>query len=219
MIRELSELGKSLRNENDHDALKEETITMVLTIRQDGSFVSLVPIENKMTKAEAIQRTSDKDARLLLDNCGYVLGVFDPDGNNFKKKIKDKGEQKAVEIFMKDVVAKRKLFVERLSEFNNFTELEPVFKFYGENESNGISLVTQDYFLKTISKKDRSGNIAFLISGGDKFVHEFDSVYSEIIRRYEASQRDSVSGETIKCAVCRNSSFPVGDFTSLSSFS
>lgn len=213
MIRELSELGKSLRNENDHDALKEETITMVLTIRQDGSFVSLVPIENKMTKAEAIQRTSGKDARLLLDNCGYVLGVFDPDGNNFKKKIKDKGEQKAVEIFMKDVVAKRKLFVERLSEFNNFTELEPVFKFYGENESNGISLVTQDYFLKTISKKDRSGNIAFLISGGDKFVHEFDSVYSEIIRRYEVSQRDLVSGETIKCAVCRNSSFPVGDFT------
>ena len=49
MIKELSELGKSLRADKGdgvwvHDALKEETITMVLTIKPDGSFVSIDPI-------------------------------------------------------------------------------------------------------------------------------------------------------------------------------
>ncbi len=73
MIKELSELGKTLRgqkNENDwvHDALKEENISLVLTIKPDGSFSSLQSIEKKKTMAEAVQRTSGKGARLLIDN-------------------------------------------------------------------------------------------------------------------------------------------------------
>ena len=96
MIRELSELGKKLRkekieNESIDDALKEETISLVLTIRLDGSFVSLQSIEKKKTMAEAIQRTSRKEARLLIDNCGYVLGVYDSNSNAFKKKVEEKG--------------------------------------------------------------------------------------------------------------------------------
>ena len=213
MIRELSLLGKSLRNENDHDALKEENISMVLTISRDGSFVSLLPIENKKTKAEALQRTSGKDARLLIDNCGYVLGVYDSDGTAFKKKIKDKGEQKAIEIFDKDVAEKLKLFVDRIMELDDVEELEPVRKFYsGENE-RGINVLTQNYFLGAISKKERSGNIAILISGLDKFVHEFDVVYSVIIRQYELEQKEMVATDSKKCSVCLENSFPVGDIT------
>lgn len=218
MIKELSELGKTLRASKAdgawvHDALKEESISMVLTIRPDGGFVSLLPIENKKTMAEAIQRTSGKGARLLLDNCGYTLGVYDPDSTTFKKKVKDKGEQKAIEIFEKDVAEKRKLFVGRLMELQNTDVLEPVRKFYEGNSSQGIGQMTQDYFLKTISKKERAGNIAILISGCDKFAHEFNPVYSEIINRYETMQNEMVSTGSKKCSVCLESSFPVGDFT------
>lgn len=218
MIRELSELGKTLRagKADDtwvHDALNEETITMVLTIRQDGSFVSLQPIERKKTMAEAVQRTRDKGARLLLDNCGYALGVYDTDGATFKKKVKDKGEQKAIELFEADVAEKRKLFVDRIMDLRNIGELEPVRKFYGENCSQGIDKISQESFLKTITKKERAGNIAILISGGNKFAHEFDAVYSAVTSQYEARQKKLVSSDNKRCSVCLESSFPVGDFT------
>ena len=97
MIKELSELGKKLRsqkteNEWAHDALKEETISLVLTIRPDGSYVSLRNIDRKKTVAEGVQRTSGKSARLLIDNCGYVLGVYDNESTTFKNKVKAKGD-------------------------------------------------------------------------------------------------------------------------------
>jgi len=218
MIKELSELGKTLRagKADDawvHDALKEESISMVLTIRADGSFFSLQPIENKKTMAEAVQRTSGKGARLLLDNCGYVLGVYDPDSPAYKKKVKDKGEQSAIKIFEKDVAEKQELFIGRIMELENIGELEPVRMFYRENSSQGICKMNQDQFLNTVSKKERAGNIAILISGSNKFAHELDAVYSEIINRYETKQNDIVSKGSRKCSVCMESSFPVGDFT------
>lgn len=218
MIKELSELGKTLRagKADDawvHDALNEETITMVLTVRSDGSFASLQPVERKKTMAEAVQRTRDKGARLLLDNCGYTLGVYDPDSVTFKKKVKDKGEQKAIGLFEADVAEKRKLFVDRIMELRDIGELEPIRKFYGENSSQGIDKISQESFLKTITKKERAGNIAILISGGNKFAHEFEKVYSAIIRQYEARQQQLVSLGNKRCSVCLESSFPVGDFT------
>jgi CRISPR-associated protein Csd1 len=223
MIKELSELGKTRRSqqaENQwvHDALKEETISLVLTINPDGSFVSLQPIERKRTIAEAVQRTSGKDARLLIDNCGYVIGAYDPDSSAFKKKAKEKGESKAHDIFKKDISDKLSLFVSRLGEFNfnDIEELEglaPVTKFYKDNKEKGIDVANQKYFLKNISKKDRSGNIAILISGKDRYVHEIDSVYRKIVATYEEKQRSRLSENTTKCSICAREEFPVGDFT------
>ena len=173
MIKELSELGKTLRSQKNsnewvHDALKEETISLVLTINPDGSFVSLQSIEKKKTMAEAVQRTSGKNARLLIDNCGYVLGVYDYESNAFKKKAKEKGEQKAHDIFKKDVSEKRSLFLERLNSMRDLYELNPMLEFYHDNKQKGIDIVDQEYFVKNISKKDRSGNIALLVSGNNK---------------------------------------------------
>ena len=218
MIKELSELGKTLRgqkNENEwvHDALKEEIISLVLTIKPDGSFISLQGIEKKKTMAEAVQRTSGKEARLLIDNCGYVLGVYDCESNAFKKKAKEKGEQKAHDIFNKDVSEKLALFLKRLGETSELEELKPVFKFYKDNKQKGIDIVNQEYFLKNISKKDRGGNIALLVSGKDKYVHEYDSVYRRIIDDYERKQQEITSSVRKKCAICAGEQFPVGDFT------
>ena len=218
MIRELSDLGKTLRgqkteNEWIHDALKEETISLVLTIKPDGSFVSLQSIEKKKTMAEAVQRTSGKEARLLIDNCGYVLGVYDYESNAFKKKTKEKGEQKAHDIFKKDVSEKLSLFLKRLNEMADLDELKPVLKFYNDNKQKGIDIVNQEYFANNISKKDRGGNIALLVSGKDKYVHECDSVYRRIVDAYEIKQEAFISSTKKKCAICAGEQFPVGDFT------
>ncbi|MFH1310210.1 MAG: type I-C CRISPR-associated protein Cas8c/Csd1 [Candidatus Omnitrophota bacterium] len=218
MIKELSELGKKLReqksdNEWGHDALKEETISLVLTIKPDGSFVSLQSIEKKKTMAEAVQRTIGKKARLLIDNCGYVLGVYDYESTAFKKKVKEKGEQKAHEIFKKNVSEKLALFLKRLNEMADLDDLKPVFNFYEENKHKGVDNANQEYFLKNLSKKDRGGNIALLVVGKDKYVHECDWVYRKIIDAYEVKQQKLISCVRKKCAICGEAHFPVGDFT------
>lgn len=218
MIRALSELGKTLRAAKTdsawvHDALKEETISLVLRINPDGSFVSLQNIEKKKTMAEAVQRTSGKEARLLIDNCGYVLGVYDYDSNAFKKKAKEKSERIAHDIFKKDVSKKMVLFLKRLEETAELEELKPVFKFYKDNKQRGIDIVNQEYFLTNISKKDRGGNIALLVSGKDKYVHEYDLIYRKIIGAYERKQQEITSSVRRKCAICAGEQFPVGDFT------
>ena len=216
MIKELSELGKTRRGAKTdtewvHDALKEEFISLVLMILPDGSFSSLQSIEKKKTMAEAIQRTSGKEARLLIDNCGYVLGVYDPENNAFKNKAKLKGEKAAHEYFQKEFSEKKQLFISKLEKIADLVDTEPVLKFYGANSNKGINAVTQEYFVNNVDKKDRSGNIAFLVSGRNQYVHECDSVYHRIIETYEAKEQGLLSGSKKKCAVCGKCDYPVED--------
>ena len=217
MIKELSEFGKRLRSKKSqdkwmHDAFNEETISLVLTIKADGSFVSLQSIENKKTQAEGLQRTSDKEARLLLDNCGYVLGVYDSEGNKFKNKSKEKGEIATHELFKKDASEKLDLFIKRL-QVVDLEEIKPILNFYIGNKQLGIDVVNQEYFMKNILKKDRGGNIAILVSGKNKYMHEYDSVSNKIIADYDAKQQILLSNNKRRCAICGNEQFPVGDFT------
>ncbi len=143
------------------------------------------------------------------DNCGYVLGVYDCESNAFKKKVKEKGEQKAHEIHIKDTDEKIALFGERLREITDLKELEPVQLFY-ENEKAIADAISA--FAK-IPKKDRGGNIALLVSGKDKYVHESDLVYRRIIDSYEVKQQEFTSTKKKKCAIYAGDQFPVGDFT------
>jgi CRISPR-associated protein Csd1 len=218
MIKELSDLGKKLRNEKKenewvHDALKEETISLVLTINQSGSFISLRSIDKKKTVAEAIQRTSGKSARQLIDNCGYVLGVYDNEGVSYKKKVKEKGEKKAEEIFKKDTAGKLKEFIDRLNELEDLEEIQPVIKFYFGNKQNGIDVINQSYFISEITKKERNGNIAILVVDQEMFVHEYENVYKRIIDTYVTKQQKINTTVKNKCSVCGSSNYPVGDFT------
>ncbi|MCX6907982.1 MAG: type I-C CRISPR-associated protein Cas8c/Csd1, partial [Verrucomicrobia bacterium] len=77
MIKELSELGKTLRSQKNnnewvHDALKEEQISIEIVITEDGSFQKIGLFEKKLTIAEAITAKKGK-ARLLLDKAEEVL--------------------------------------------------------------------------------------------------------------------------------------------------
>jgi len=214
MIKELSELGKTLRagkteGEWVHDALKEEIISLVLTIKPDGSFVSLQSIEKNKTMAEAVQRTSGKGARLLIDNCGYVLGIYDCESTAFKKKVKEKGEQKAHDIYIQDTDEKLDLFEKRLQKVSDLNELQPVRLFYESQKAIADAI---NAFAK-LPKSDRGGNIALLVSGKDKYVHGYDSVYRRIIDAYEVKQQEITSTGNKKCAICDSDQFPVGDFT------
>lgn len=218
MIKELSDFGKLIRTQKHenkwvHDALKEETISLVLTINSDGSFISLTSIEKRKTIAEALQRTSGKGARLLLDNCGYVLGIYDPESTSFKNKVETKGEKEAHGIFQKEVSEKHSLFLNRLNNVCDLDELIPIFKFYFDNKKQGIDIVNQEYFLKNIPKTNRGGNIALLVLGQNKYVHEYNAIYKRIIADFEVQQTSLLSTVQRKCAICANKSFPVGDFT------
>src|SRR3990172_13188770 len=126
MIRELSELGKTLRagkteNEWVHDALKEEPISMEIVITQDGSFQKYELFEKKQTIAEAITEKKGK-ARLLLDKAEEVVCY----GGNASRK-------------------KHELFLEKLAQYHELPELLPVRAFYEQNKINGIEKALKEF--------------------------------------------------------------------------
>lgn len=135
MIKELSELGKSLRagkadNRWVHDALKEEPISMELIIAPDGAFHRLLLVEDKLTPAEALTAKKGK-ARLLLDKPEEVLCY----GGDASRK-------------------KHQLFLEKMSLYKEMDELAPVISFY-ENKESGIgkALVEFEAMAATDDKK------------------------------------------------------------------
>lgn len=78
MIKELSDLGKTLRagktgNGWVHNALKDEPISLGIVITKEGRFKEFELFERKTTTAEAITAKKGK-ARLLLDKAEEVLG-------------------------------------------------------------------------------------------------------------------------------------------------
>ncbi len=189
MIRELSELGKKLREKSAswkivHDAIKDEPISIDLIIKKDGSFHKFVTIEKILRPAEAITAKKGK-ARLLLDKAEEVLGYS--------------GQEK-----------KHKLFLEKLQEFKNVAILKPVFDFYYENDNNGIKqalLVFEDQ----INEKERAGNIAFRVVNDTTRLHEKQEVYSAIIDKYDKSKNEKLLSKSSNCSICGKNNHPVED--------
>ncbi len=189
MIRELSDLGKKLREINSesklvHDAIKDEPISIDLIIDKDGSFVRFEPIEKILRPAEAITAKKGK-ARLLLDKAEEVLAY--------------NGEEK-----------KHNLYIEKLNLYKSLTVLEPVFLFYEKNKAKGIKKAV-DNFEKQLTEKERSGNIAFRVEGMSKRIHEEKAVYKEIIKQYEKLQRELLIKKKKRCSICGTSDYPVED--------
>lgn len=196
MIKELSELGKSLRAGKEdgawvHDALKDEMISMELIISPDGTFQQLQFIEDKLTPAEALTAKKGK-ARLLLDKPEEVLCY----GGDVSKK-------------------KHKLFLDKIALFNNLTELAPVVAFY-DNKVLGLDKALEQFENMTESedkkvKKKLVGNIGFRIYSESTRIHEKPEVLNAVIEKYEAIQREQLTGTTKKCSVCGTSDYPVED--------
>jgi len=169
MIKELSELGKKIRTQNNsrkfiHNALKEEPVTIDLVINEDGSFHSYNTFEKKMTTAETITAKKGK-ARLLLDKAEEVLGYG---GESSKKK--------------------HQLYLDKIEQYKNLKELKPVLFFYKQNKINGVDKALSE-FENAIPEKERKGNIAFRVLNRDKRIHEEANVFQSIIEYYEKTQK------------------------------
>lgn len=189
MIRELSEFGKKIREENAdekviHDAIRDEPISIDLVIKKDGSFHKFEVIERIVRPAEAITAKKGK-ARLLLDKAEEVLCY--------------KGDNK-----------KHERFIDKLMEYNDLKILKPVICFYNENKANGFNKALA-MFEQQVSEKERGGNIAFRILNDDTRIHEKKEVYDAIINKYEQSQSEMLNKRSVICSICGKSDYPVED--------
>ncbi|HDL01769.1 MAG TPA: hypothetical protein ENH23_06010, partial [candidate division Zixibacteria bacterium] len=183
MIKELSELGKTLRRQKDesqwvHDALKEEPISMEIVISEDGSYKKVELFEKKMTIAEAITAKKGK-ARILLDKAEEVLCY------GGKKSGK-----------------KHELFLSKLDNYKTLNELSPVVEFYGHNKSNGIEKALKEFETAIPDEKNRKGNIGFRIQGEGGRIHEKTAVRQKIIEIYETAQKGLLLKNQKNCSLC-----------------
>lgn len=192
MIKELSDLGKTLRgqktdNEWVHDAIKEEPISMEIVIAKDGSFLEFRQFEKKLTNAEALTAKKGK-ARLLLDKAEEVLCY-------------------GGEISMK----KHELFLAKLAEYQTLDELSPVLAFYGNNKVNGVEKALNEFESAIPNEKNRKDNIGFRIQNEGNRIHEKPEVLQKIIAKYEDTQKESLTNNQKKCSICGKSDYPVED--------
>ncbi len=189
MIKELSDLGKILRKQNEegkiiHDALKDEPISIDLIIKKDGSFYKFETIEKIWRPAEAITAKKGK-ARLLLDKAEEVLGYG--------------GDEK-----------KHEWFIKKLADYSYLDILKPVFDFYYTNKASGVKKALSE-FESQVDEKERNGNIAFRIVNDDSRVHEKKKVYEAIIEAYENNKKSKLGSSKITCSICGEKNHPVED--------
>ncbi len=212
MIKELSDLGKKLREEQStkklvHDAIKDEPVSIDLIIRNDGSFESFLVIPKKMTSAEAITAKKGK-VRLLLDKAEEVL-CFKSQENIDELKEKPDSKKK-IKQFNDGVESKHKLFITKLEGYKELAILQPVFKFYFDNKSQGIQKALTAFPIQ-VDKKQRRGNIAFRLVNQDERLHENSLVLQAIIERFEEDQSRLIDGSGKICSLCGLSEFPIID--------
>jgi len=195
MIKELSELGKTLRAGKDGsacNALKPEPISMELVISKDGCFQQLLFLDVKQTTAEAITAKKGK-ARLLLDKPEEVLCH----GGDPSKK-------------------KHQLFLDKIADYEHLLELSPVIAFYRHNKAAGLDKALEQFESIAATddkqiKKIITGNIGFRVQEEAVRIHEKPEVLSAITAKYELLQRELLSGATRQCSICGKNDYPVED--------
>jgi len=193
MIKELAEFGVRIRHEenNKKDSLIKDIINAIIEIDTDGRFENFYSTE-KESFIEDVLRTEDKGRtsgivpRLLVDNSQYVLGF-----PNDKARAKE-------------CLAK---FIEKIEQLSNINEILPVIHFY-QREDIGLNRAYEAFKLKFENKEiNDSGNIAFIIKGSEKFLHEELSVYIALDEKYHKDEVERQGGDRTICTVCGGSNY------------
>lgn len=179
MIQELVEFGgRVTRGKNK--AFKEESFAIDLVINEEGEFQHFIVGEKQNIEAEVITAKKGK-ARFLLDKCEEVLGV---------------GE---------DSERKHKLFLDKLELYRGAPSLEPVFKFYYDNNENGLKRAKVKFNeLKDDEKKE---NLTFMVAATRLL--DTDEIRSAIIEKFAENERKASNGKV--CSICGSSNSPVLD--------
>lgn len=179
MIQELVEFGKRVTR-GKNKAFKEESFAIDLVINEEGEFQHFIVGEKQNIEAEVITAKKGK-ARFLLDKCEEVLGV---------------GE---------DSERKHKLFLDKLELYRGAPSLEPVFKFYYDNNENGLKRAKVKFNeLKGDEKKE---NLTFMV-GATRLLDK-DEIRSAIIEKFAENERKASNGKV--CSICGSSNSPVLD--------
>ncbi len=183
MIDKLVEFGKTLRDENSHDAIREEPIHIEIIIDEQGNFHNFIDCpENIKTMSEAILAKKGK-ARLLVDKLEETL--------NFDEK-------------------KHKLYIEKLESYNNIDKLKPVLLFYRDNKSGGLEKARGEYekkYSEAHQKVKGTMHYCFRLLADSRRINEYSEVLDEIKKRYDEKQSESKSEKI--CSICGTSEYPI----------
>ena len=182
MLNELVDFGKKIRKPGESDALKQEFVSIDLVIDAEGNFVSFNAHDKIPTRAEALTAKKGK-ARLLLDKAEEVLG--------FEAK-------------------KHALFLDKLKEYQDVASLGPVMRFYDVSNNSGQAKAAAA-FEAEVPEKMRKENLAFLVLGEGRRLHEKDDVVAAIIEKFEAAQHTKKATGQKFCSVCGTADYPILD--------
>ncbi len=187
MIDKLVEFGKNLRDENSHDAIRQEPIHIEIIIDEQGCFKGFNDMpENTKTMCEAILAKKGK-ARLLVDKLEETL--------NFDDK-------------------KHKLYIEKLEAYQNIDKLKSVLLFYTDNKSSGLGKAQEEYekkYREAHQKVKGTMHYCFRFDCDNKRINEYSEVLDEIKKRYDEKQLANKSSKV--CSICGTSDYPITDNT------
>ena len=179
MIQELVEFGRRI-TKGKSMALKEEAFAVDIVINVEGHFQRFIAGDKQSTETEVITAKKGK-ARFLLDKCEEVLGV----GDNSEKK--------------------HKLFLDKLELYKGVPSLDPVFKFYEDDNENGLKKAVAEF--ERLDKKAKAENMTFMV--GTTRLLETDEIRSAIIKKFEENERKASNGKI--CSICGTANSPVLD--------
>ena len=179
MIQELVEFGRRL-TKGKSMALKVEPFGIDIIINMEGECQSVLPVERRTIETEVITAKKGK-ARFLLDKSEEVLGVGD-------------GSEK-----------KHKLFLDKLELYRGVQSLEPVFKFYDDNNENGLKKAVS--LFEKLDKKAQGENLTFMV--GTTRLLETEEIRSAIIEKFKEDEKKASNGRI--CSICGTSNSPVLD--------
>ena len=179
MIQELVEFGKRV-TKGKSMALKEEPFGVDIVINKEGECQAVIPIERRTIETEVITAKKGK-ARFLLDKVEEVLGV----GEGSEKK--------------------HKLFMDKLELYRGVPSLEPVFKFYDDNNENGCKKAVS--LFDKLDKKAKGENLTFMVD--TTRLLETDEIRNAIIEKFSENERKLSNGRI--CSICGTSNSPVLD--------
>jgi len=179
MIQELVEFGKRV-TKGKSMALKEEPFGVEIMINKEGECQAVIPIERRTIETEVITAKKGK-ARFLLDKVEEVLGV----GEGSEKK--------------------HKLFMDKLELYRGVPSLEPVFKFYDDNNENGCKKAVS--LFDKLDKKAKGENLTFMVD--TTRLLETDEIRNAIIEKFTENERMASNGRI--CSICGTANSPVLD--------
>lgn len=175
---------KAKAKKNDALSLKEVPFDLGIAINEDGEFQDFI-INGHHTVNTEVSVTKKKETYLLIGSDEDVFGIT--------KKGVDK---------------KHQLFMDKLMLYkDDLPALEPVFKFYKNNNEDGLKKAIVDSVFR-FTKDSTSENITFMMLGGQILLKSSD-VRNAISRHFHDNEQKQSNGRI--CSICGKSDSPVLD--------